>query len=75
MNDLHRTASSLEIEKRWEGEVPELDIDDNISCETGLATVLASNKRTNATVSSQCLDFLIRTEPTDSAARTAMHDT
>ena len=51
MSDLHSTVSSLEIEKRWVVE-GELDGDDNISCETGAATVLASNKRTtNATVS------------------------
>ena len=38
----HSTVSSLEIEKRWVEE--EIDTDDNISCQTGAATVVASNK-------------------------------
>ena len=48
MSDYH-TVSSLEIVKRWVVE-EEIDLDDSSSCQTGAATVVASNKRI-ATVS------------------------
>jgi hypothetical protein len=38
------TVSSGEIKTRWVVE-EEIDIDDNISCQTGATTVVASNKR------------------------------
>jgi hypothetical protein len=38
------TVSSDEIKTRWADE-EEIDVDDNISCQTGATTVVASNKR------------------------------